>query len=470
MAAMSTSPTFGIIGLGTMGENLALNLMDHGTRVAVWNLETEWTDRFVAAHPEAVGEKTLAELVRALPRPRRMLMMIKAGAPVDATMEKLAPLCEPGDVVIDGGNSWFKDTQRREAAWREKKLNFVGMGVSGGSEGARRGPSMMPGGSKEAWDALRPALESIAAQSKHGPCVAYVGPDGAGHFVKMVHNGIEYGDMQIIAEAYDVLRRGLGYDAARIAETFDAWNQGPLDSFLLELSAEVLRVRDDKSGAPLVDKVLDVAGQKGTGKWSAQIALDLGVPVPTINAAIDARLLSTLKAERVAAAKELAGPPPRVDGAVLAAMPRALYAAKLCSYAQGMALIAAGSREFQWSVNLAEMARIWTGGCIIRARLLEDVMRAFARHADLPNLLVDEDVRRAVGEGEASLRALVGGAQAAGVAVPALAASLAYFDGYRTAELPQNLTQAQRDAFGAHTYQRNDEASPPFVHTEWLKP
>jgi 6-phosphogluconate dehydrogenase len=398
-----------------------------------------------------------------------MLMMIKAGAPVDATMEKLAPLCEQGDIVIDGGNSWFKDTQRREAAWRERGLRFVGMGVSGGSEGARRGPSMMPGGAKEAWDALKPALEAISAQSKHGPCVAYVGPDGAGHFVKMVHNGIEYADMQLIAEVYDVLRRAFGYDAARIADTFDAWNQGPLDSFLLELSARVLRVRDDKTGAPLVDEVLDVAGQKGTGKWSAQVALDLAVPVPSINAAIDARLVSTLKAERVAAAALFAGPKPAADAALLEAMPRALYAAKLCSYAQGMALIAAGSREYQWNVNLAEMARIWTGGCIIRARLLEDVMRAFSRRADLPNLLVDEDVRRAVADGQGALRALVAGAQASGVPVPALGATLAYFDSYRTAELPQNLTQAQRDAFGAHTYQRNDAGpNPPAVHTEWL--
>ena len=465
---MSTSPTFGIIGLGTMGENLALNLMDHGTPVAVWNLETEWTDRFVAAHPEVVGCKTLTDLVKALPRPRRMLMMIKAGAPVDMTLEKLAPLLEPGDVVIDGGNSWFKDTQRREAAWREKGLHFVGMGVSGGSEGARRGPSMMPGGPRASWEVLGPTLESIAAHSKHGACVTYVGPDGAGHFVKMVHNGIEYADMQLIAEVYDVLRRGFGYDAARIADTFEAWNKGPLDSFLLELSATVLRVRDGKTGAPLVDKVLDVAGQKGTGKWSAQVAFDLGVPIPTINAAIDARLMSALKPERVAASKLYAVPAAKPDPSLLQAMPRALYAAKLCSYAQGMALIAGGSREWKWGVDLKEMARIWKGGCIIRARLLEDVMGAFARRPDLPNLLVDEDVRRAVGEGEASLRALASGAQAAGVPVPALAASLAYFDGYRTAELPQNLTQAQRDAFGAHTYQRNDEPNPPFVHTEWL--
>ena len=385
-----------------------------------------------------------------------MLMMIKAGAPVDMTMEKLGPLCEEGDIIIDGGNSWFKDTLRREAEWRQKGLRFVGMGVSGGSEGARKGPSMMPGGAKEAWRELAPALESIAAHSQHGACVAYVGPDGAGHFVKMVHNGIEYGDMQLIAEVYDVLRRAFGYDAARIADTFDAWNRGALDSFLLELSARVLRVRDDKTGKPLVDEVLDVAGQKGTGKWSAQIALDLGVPIPTINAAIDARLLSTLKAERVAASAIFTGPKPHAEPSLLEVMPRALYAAKLCSYAQGMALIAAGSREYKWNVNLKEMARIWTGGCIIRARLLEDVMRAFERRADLPNLLLDDDVRRAVLDGEAPLRALVAGAQAAGVPVPALGATLAYFDSYRTANLPQNLTQAQRDAFGAHTYQRND--------------
>jgi 6-phosphogluconate dehydrogenase len=325
----------------------------------------------------------------------------------------------------------------------------------------------MPGGAKEAWDVLGPTLQAIAAQSKHGACVAYVGPDGAGHFVKMVHNGIEYADMQLIAEVYDVLRRS-GLGAAQIADTFERWNAGALDSFLLELSANVLRVRDAKTGAPLVDKVLDVAGQKGTGKWSAQVALDLGVPIPTINAAIDARLISTLKPERVAAAQLFAGPKATIDAALVEAMPRALYAAKLCSYAQGMALIAAGSREHKWSVDLKEMARIWTGGCIIRARLLEDVMRAFSRRPDLPNLLVDEDVRRAVAEGQAALRALVGGAQAAGVPVPALAATLAYFDGYRTAELPQNLTQAQRDAFGAHTYQRNDEPNAPFVHTEWL--
>jgi 6-phosphogluconate dehydrogenase len=463
-----TPATFGVIGLGVMGENLALNLMEHGTPVAVWNLETEWSDRFVAAHPSAVGARTLAELVRALPRPRRMLMMIKAGAPVDATMEKLQPLLEAGDIVIDGGNSWFKDTQRREAAWRALGLRFVGMGVSGGAEGARRGPSLMPGGAREAWDELRPALEAIAAHTQHGACVSYVGPDGAGHFVKMVHNGIEYADMQLIAEVYEILRRVYRFDAAKIAELFERWNEGFLESFLLELSVRVLRRRDEKTGAPLVDKVLDVAGQKGTGKWSAQIALDLGVPIPTINAAIDARLISTLKAERVAAAQRFARPAPHpADAQLLEVMPAALYAAKLCSYAQGMALIGAGSREYKWNVDRKEMARIWTGGCIIRARLLEDVMRAFARQPELTNLLVDEDVCRAVDEGQAALRRVVAAAQEQAVPVPALAATLAYFDSYRSGELPQNLTQAQRDAFGAHTYQRNDEEKAAFVHTEW---
>jgi 6-phosphogluconate dehydrogenase len=469
MARMA-SPTFGIIGLGVMGENLALNLMDHGTPVAVWNLEREWTDRFVAAHPEATATYTLEELVRTLPRPRRILMMIKAGPPVDMTMAKLAPLFEPGDIAIDGGNSWFKDTQRREAEWRALGLNFVGMGVSGGSEGARHGPSLMPGGSAAAWDALAPTLTAIAAKTKHGACVAYVGPDGAGHFVKMVHNGIEYADMQLIAEVYDVLRRACGWDAAQIADTFERWNKGPLDSFLLELAARVLRVRDDKTGTPLVDQLLDVAGQKGTGKWSAQVALDLGVPIPTINAAIDARLISTLKSERVAASKLYARPQPRAfEPALLGDMPGALYAAKLCSYAQGMALIAAGSREWNWSIDLKEMARIWTGGCIIRARLLEDVMRAFGRRPDLPNLLMDDDVRRAVDGGQGALRALVAAAQAAAVPVPALSATLSYFDSYRTAELPTNLIQGLRDAFGAHTYQRSDTPEGKPLHTEWLK-
>jgi 6-phosphogluconate dehydrogenase len=468
MARMA-QPTFGVIGLGVMGENLALNLMDHGTGVAVWNLEPEWTDRFVAAHPEVLGTRSLAELVAGLPRPRRLLMLIKAGAPVDATLERLRPILSPGDIVVDGGNSWFKDTQRREQAFAGAGLHFVGMGVSGGAEGARHGPSLMPGGARAAWQELAPALVAIAAHTTHGACVSYVGPDGAGHFVKMVHNGIEYGDMQLIAEVYDLLRRGCAWPAQRIADELARWNEGMLESFLVELTAQVLRVIDAETGAPLVDKVLDVAGQKGTGKWSAQVALDLAVPIPTINAAIDARLMSALKRERVVAAARLSGPParPPLDERLVAAIPAALYTAKLCSYAQGMALIAAGSREWSWSIDLGEMARIWTGGCIIRARLLDDLMRAFGRDPVLPNLLLDADVCRAVGDGQAALRALVAEAQARAIAAPALAASLAYYDAYRTAELPQNLTQAQRDAFGAHTYQRNDVVDAPFVHSDW---
>jgi 6-phosphogluconate dehydrogenase len=459
--------TFGMIGLGTMGENLALNFMDQGTPVAVWNLETEWTERFVAQHPDAKGTRTLEELVAALPRPRRMLMMIKAGDPVDKTLAALKPLLAPGDVVIDGGNSWFKDTQRREADYRAAKLNFVGMGVSGGSEGARHGPSLMPGGTPEAWQTLRPQLEAIAAKTEAGPCVTYVGPDGAGHFVKMVHNGIEYGDMQLIAEVYDLLRRACGWDAARVADEFDRWNRGALESFLLELSARVLRKRDEATGRPLVEMILDVAGQKGTGKWSSQVALDLMVPVPTIGAALDARLISALKRERVAAEREFPRAPDGGNAGELAAeLPGALYTAKICSYAQGMALIAAGSREWNWNVSLGEMARIWKGGCIIRARVLDEFMRAYASPTPPANLLLDRGLRANMNE--QALRRVVATAARLGIPVPALSASLAYLDAYRTAELPQNLTQAQRDAFGAHTYQRKDDPSGKFVHTDWL--
>src|SRR5437868_403664 len=302
---------FGMIGLGVMGENLALNVEEHGFPVAVWNLEGDWVDRFINEHGAGhrfTGTKTFEEFVQALQRPRRIMMMIKAGAPVDMTIEKIKPLLETGDILIDGGNSWFKDTQRREAALRAENLNFVGMGVSGGEEGARYGPSLMPGGSQDAWNALQPILESIAAKTDSGACVTHVGPDGAGHYVKMVHNGIEYGDMQLIAEAYEMLRRGLGLGAAELAAIFDEWNKGPLESFLIEITAHIFRVKDDESGAPLVDKVLDKAGQKGTGKWTAQVALDLAVPIPTIAAAIDARVLSSMKDERVAASKAIKGP------------------------------------------------------------------------------------------------------------------------------------------------------------------
>ncbi len=465
---------FGMIGLGVMGENLALNVEEHGFSVAVWNLEGDWVDRFVNDHrgKKITGTKTFEDFTRALERPRRIMMMIPAGSPVDQTIEKISPFLEPGDVLIDGGNSFFKDTQERTKRLEAKGIHFVGSGVSGGEEGARFGPSLMPGGSDQSWQAIKPVFEAIAAKSDSGSCVTHVGPDGAGHYVKMVHNGIEYGDMELIAEAYEMLRRGLGANADELAAIFDDWNRGPLESFLIEITAHIFRVKDPKSGAPLVDKVLDKAGQKGTGKWTAQVALDLAVPVPTIAAAIDARVLSSMKEERVTASKVLRGPDAsaRVDDhkQFVADVHDALYASKICSYAQGMSLIQAGSREWKWNVNMREMARIWKAGCIIRARFLDSIMRAYERRPDLPNLLLDDDFAQRVTSSQAAWRRTASFAQMHGISIPAMSSSLAYLDAYRTAELPQNLTQAQRDDFGAHTYQRNDEGpDAPFVHSDW---
>ncbi len=464
---------FGMIGLGVMGSNLALNVADHGFSVAVWNREPEKTRLFITEHGERnlTATETLEDYVAALERPRRLMLLIKAGAPVDEMLDKLVPLLDAGDVVIDGGNSWFKDTQRRAARLLEHDLHFVGSGVSGGEDGARFGPSLMPGGTKESWEAIREIFQKIAATSDSGPCVTYCGPDGAGHFVKMVHNGIEYGDMQLIAEAYDLLRRGLGASAEELAEIFEQWNRGPLQSFLIEITAKIFRVRDEESGAPLVDKILDKAGQKGTGKWTAQVAHDLGVPIPTIAAAIDARVLSSMKDERVAASKTLSGPTPpaiRFRDDFIRDVHDALYAAKVCSYAQGFALMQAGSREWNWSIDMREIARIWKAGCIIRAKFLDSIMRAYQRRADLPNLLLDDAFRTDLTSMQAQWRRCVTFAQTHGIAAPAFSASLAYFDSYRTANLPQNLTQAQRDFFGAHTYQRNDKGEDaPFVHTDW---
>jgi 6-phosphogluconate dehydrogenase len=469
--------SFGIIGLGTMGRNLALNIESHGFSVAVWNLEGDWTDKFLADHRGSnfTGAKTLQEFVSSLERPRRMMMMIPAGAPVDSMIGQLTPLLERGDILIDGGNSFFEDTRRREAQMRAAGLNFVGCGVSGGEEGARFGPSLMPGGSADAWARIEDVLTAIAAKTDAGACVTHVGPDGAGHFVKMVHNGIEYGDMQLIAEAYDVLHRGVGLSTPDIGDIFARWNAGVLESFLVELTAHVCHVIDAQTGTPLGDVIQDKAGQKGTGLWTAQVVLELGGPIPTIAAALDARVLSSMKDQRVSASSRFDGP---VTSEAFTASDRelivdsvadALHASRICSYAQGMALIAAGSAHYDWHVNLSEMARIWKGGCIIRARVLDDVRAAFTRDPALVNLLMDERLGRQVQDAQAGWRRIAASAVAAGIPIPAMTASLAYFDSYRTARLPQNLTQAQRDAFGAHTFERIER--PGFIHADWgLRP
>jgi 6-phosphogluconate dehydrogenase len=461
----------GVIGLGTMGRNLALNIESRGFEVAVWNREGDWTTDFMREHAAKrfAAAATLEELAGALAKPRRILMMIPAGKPVDEMIERLRPLLEPGDVLIDGGNSWFEDTRRRETTLRGAGIHFVGCGVSGGERGAREGPSIMPGGSPESWQLLRELLEAAAARTEAGPCVTHVGPDGAGHFVKMVHNGIEYADMQLIAENWDLMRRVLGLSTLETAGVFERWNAGPLASFLVELTAQVCRVMDPETKEPLVDRILDKAGQKGTGRWTAQVALELGVAHPTIAAAIDARVLSSMKEERVAAGPLFRGPAPRaVDGNVPATLNHlhdALYGSRICAYAQGMAMIAAASAKYEWNVSLAEVARIWKGGCIIRARLLDPIRAAYQRDPHLSNLLRDADIAAEIMTAQDGWRHTVQLGAGAGVPMPSHASALAYFDSYRSVRLPQNLTQAQRDAFGAHKYQRIER--PGDVHSEW---
>jgi 6-phosphogluconate dehydrogenase len=478
MATQSRSGTnkaqFGVVGLGVMGANLALNVEEHGFSVAVFNRTFDKTEEFLAANrgKKLAGAQTWADLCAQLETPRRILLMVKAGEPVDEAMRNLEPHLQPGDIVIDGGNSQFMDTRRREAEWKKKKLSFVGCGISGGEEGARHGPSLMPGGERAAYDLLCPILEAIAAKTKSGPCVTWCGPDGAGHFVKMVHNGIEYGDMQLIAESYDVLRKALGLGAKELAGVFQEWNKGPLDSFLIEITAKIFQVIDDETKKPLVDLVLDKAGQKGTGKWTAQTALELGVPIPTIAAAIDARALSAAKTERVAASKVLGGPAAKTLGDKASWIPAihdALHAAKICAYAQGMRLIREGSEAFAWHIDLSELARIWTGGCIIRARFLDDIRAAFQRDAQLTNLVLDPQFRERMSKAQPGLRRVVAACCELGIPAPAFSASLAWYDAVRSDRLPQNLTQAQRDAFGAHTYERTDAPERGFVHSEWLR-
>jgi 6-phosphogluconate dehydrogenase len=404
-----------------------------------------------------------------LKRPRRVLMMVPAGAAVDSAIAHLKPHLQPGDILIDGGNSWFLDTERRGTELAGGGFHYIGTGVSGGEQGALWGPAIMPGGQHEAWEAMAPILRAIAAKADDGePCVDYMGPGGAGHYVKMVHNGIEYGDMQLIAEAYDLLARGLRLPAREISAIFQEWNAGDLRSYLVEITAEVLARTDPESGRPLVDLILDEAQQKGTGKWTSQHAFDIGAPIPTINAAVESRILSALKAERVHASRILRGPSPHYHGKkerLVDAVRAALYASKVTSYAQGFGLLKLASAEYKWDLQPVRIAKIWRAGCIIRAALLGDIMAAFQREAALPNLLLDEAFRQAVDSRQGSWRFVVQVAVEMGIPVPAIAASLSYFDAYRSERLPANLTQGQRDYFGAHTYRRLDK--PGVFHTEW---
>ncbi len=462
----------GLIGLGVMGSNLALNMEEKGFPVAVWNRNGAKIDAFLAEHTGKSfgGDSDLAAFVALLATPRRILLMVKAGDPVDQMVERLLPLLAPGDILMDGGNSWFEDTQRREKYLREEGLHFVGVGISGGEEGARHGPSMMPGGSEAAYTEVRSIFEAITAQTEAGACVTHVGPDGAGHFVKMVHNGIEYADMQLLAEVYDLMRRGLGLAEPAMAEIFAQWNQGPMESFLVELTAQVLRKVDTDSGQPLVGLIMDRAGQKGTGRWTVQAALEQGVAVPGIAAAVDARVLSAAKSERQVAATVLQGPAVASVAdpqSLLADLHGAIYASRITAYAQGLDLIQRASQRYQWSVDLAETARIWKGGCIIRARLLDPIRAAFSDTAAPSNLMLDKEMGGQLQALQGAWRRVIGFAVTAGIPVPVMSACLNYFDSYRTGRLPQNLIQAQRDAFGAHTYERIDHPEWGFVHSDW---
>ncbi len=460
----------GLIGLAVMGQNLVLNMEDHGFCVAVFNRTAERTREFMEQRAQGrriVAAYELEEFVAALRRPRIVMLMVKAGWPVDAFIEKLVPLLEPGDIIIDGGNSFFKDTERRAQELAEKGIHFLGVGISGGEEGARHGPSIMPGGPREAYEHVRPIFEAIAAKVDGEPCVTYLGPRGAGHYVKMVHNGIEYGDMQLIAETYDILHRGMGLTTDQLHEVFAQWNEGVLSSYLIEITADIFTKVDELTGKPLVDVILDVAEQKGTGLWTSEQGLELKVPTPTINAAVEARIISMYKDERVRASQVLAGPEGTSTGDhdVVDVVGDALYAAKICSYAQGFALLRKASEEYEYNLDYGEIARIWRGGCIIRARFLDDIRRAYAEEPDLPNLLLAPFFRDAMNARHAALRRVVQMAADLGIPAPAMSASLAYYDSYRSERLPANLIQAQRDYFGAHTYRRVDRDG--VFHTEW---
>jgi 6-phosphogluconate dehydrogenase len=463
----------GVTGLAVMGANLARNIARRGVPTAVHNRTASRTEQFMADHgsegPFAAGE-SLAEFVAALEKPRRIIVMVKAGAPVDGVIDDLTPLLDEGDIVIDAGNSHFVDTRRRTAACRERGLRFIGTGVSGGEEGALLGPSIMPGGERSAYAEVEDVFTQIAAQVDGEPCCAYIGPDGAGHYVKMVHNGIEYADMQLIAEAYDLLHVGVGLGVADIARIFDEWNAGDLESFLIEITGKVLAKTDEATGGPLVDVIADQAEQKGTGRWTSQDALELGVPLTAITEAVFARSLSALRQQRAAAARELAGPAPgenRLPDALVDDIRRALYASKVVAYAQGFEQMTAAAAKYDWDLEMGTLARIWRGGCIIRARFLNRITDAYAEHPDLVNLLLAPYFRDAVADAQDAWRRVMVAAVEAGIAVPAFSSSLAYYDGYRRERGPASLLQAQRDFFGAHTYRRLDREG--VFHTRWAQ-
>jgi 6-phosphogluconate dehydrogenase len=462
----------GLIGLAVMGQNLALNINDHGFKVTVFNRTTAKTDEFMAGPAmgtDIVAAESLAELVAGLKSPRRVMLMVKAGRVVDGFIEKLLPYLDHGDIIIDGGNSLYTDTGRRTRALAKQGILFIGTGISGGEEGARTGPSIMPGGNPAAWPHVRDIFQAIAARVDNQPCCDWVGEEGAGHFVKMVHNGIEYGDMQLISEAYDFLARGLEMDTEAIGALFSQWNNGVLDSYLMEISADILGYKDT-DGLPLVEKILDVAGQKGTGKWTGINALELGIPLTLIGEAVFARFLSTMKEERVKAATFLSGPPPGFSGdrqAYAGYVHDALYASKIISYAQGYMLMRQAATEYGWKLNYGGIALMWRGGCIIRSAFLDKIKLAFDRNPSLENLLLDDFFREAIDQAQLGWRKVVAKAAELGIPTPAFASALAYYDGYRSSRLPANLLQAQRDYFGAHTYERVDKPRGEFFHTDW---
>jgi 6-phosphogluconate dehydrogenase len=472
---MSGTCDIGLIGLAVMGQNLVLNMNDHGYKVAVFNRTTSKVDEFIdkqAKGTQVVGTHSIRDMCDLLKPPRRIMMMVKAGKVVDETIEQIVPHLEKGDIVIDGGNSLYTDTDQRTKDLAAKGILFVGTGVSGGEDGARHGPSIMPGGNPAAWPHVKDILQSIAAKDLEGsPCCEWIGADGAGHYVKMVHNGIEYGDMQLIGEAYQLLKDGLGTGADELSRIFAEWNKSELDSFLIEITATIFTKKDD-DGQPLIDKILDTAGQKGTGKWTAISALDLGMPVTLIGESVFARCLSALKDERVSASATLSGPKqihvtPEQKKDFVENVRRALYCSKIISYAQGYMLLRAADKERGWNLNMGAIALLWSGGCIIRSAFLGDIKKAFAKNAKLENLLADDFFSTAINKYQMSWRRAQIHAIELGIPAPAFSTALAFYDGYRTKRLPANLLQAQRDFFGAHTYERIDKERGTFFHTDW---